>query len=186
MKAQLKIGYRTNNFINCVIKLKYIFDTSAVLLLICDCKLFDELLSFKKNHVLDIPHKVYEECLIGKLSIEHLQKIEALFDIINVAKNEKLLPYFHGECEDGEFWVISHALNNKEYCCVIDEKFGRRLCEHFIIKKTGSIGIIKELYKLNIIKDDQLSVIELQIRNSSFYFTNNLLKELSSINDNVS
>lgn len=160
-----------------MVNLKYIFDTSAVILLLCDCDLYFPLLEFKKNN-LYIPRKVFEECLDKKRSEKEINKVKEIFTIVDVKQNKELLPYFHGEISDGEYWVISYALNNDSFCCVIDEKFGSRLCDHLKLKKIGSVGIIIKLFKLNLISKPCLSIIEKKIRKSTFYFTEELLKEL--------
>lgn len=161
--------------------MNYIFDTSSIILLICDCKLGNHLLRFSTDygHKLYAPKRVYEEYL-ENIQNESLFSINNVFDILDVKMSDKLLPYFHFDSSDGEFWVISHAIQNPDCCCVIDEKFGRRLCEILRIKYIGSIGIIKILIDKGIVTKTRLTRIEKSIRSSTFYYSEDLLMELRS------
>jgi predicted nucleic acid-binding protein len=67
---------------------------------------------------------------------------------------------------------------------VIDEKFGRDLCE-FLTQKmglrlrfTGTIGILKKMKKSGILSKRDLACIKSGIRNSRFYCKRELLNEL--------
>jgi len=160
----------------------YIFDASSVILLFEKCNLRNQLLKFSKFNKLCVPTRVKEEYLIGEnVNPSDIAEFEKVFSTINPTLEKVLLPYFHFDDRDGAIWVISHALRNPECCCAIDEEFGRRICALFEIKLTGAIGIIREMTIQNLLSDDDLRQIKVKIRNSGFYLSKKLLKELNGI-----
>ena len=64
---------------------------------------------------------------------------------------------------------------------MIDEMFGRSICENLGLKLTGTIGIIKELKSGGLLTSDDLKVIRIAIKNSRFYLSRKLLNELDDI-----
>jgi len=78
--------------------------------------------------------------------IENLRFLRMLLTISAVC-NRKLsfLIFF-------PIWVISHAWKNPDCYCVIDEEFGRKICNLFGVKLTGAIGILLKMEETGIIQ----------------------------------
>jgi len=108
-------------------------------------------------------------------------ELKKVFSVIKPTLQSVLLPYFNYDSSSGEIWVISYTLKNSECCCVIDEEFGRTIATLFETKLTGAIGIIKELRKQNLLSDDDLRQIRVNVRESGFYLSKKLLKELNEL-----
>ncbi len=147
------------------------------------CQLYAQLKSFSKIYTVLAPTRVMEEYSVGdrenpKPDIELFKQV---FNPIAVKADADLLPYFFNESTSGEFWVISYARQNPEFTCVIDEMFGRSICENLGLKVTGTIGIIKELKSGGLLTSDDLKVIRIAIKNSRFYLSRKLLNELDDI-----
>ena len=159
--------------------MRYIFDTSAIIVLLEICDLEDQLKRFSVENELHVPPRVAEEFLEG-CSIDP-SVFTAPFKVVNVDLEQELLPYFNFDSSSGEIWVISHVFKHQDYCCVIDEEFGRRICRFFGFKLTGSIGIIDELRKQGFLADDDLEQTRNKIRKSRFYLSKELLKKLDAI-----
>ena len=127
--------------------------------------------------------RVMEEYSVGdgenpKPNIEPFKQV---FNPIDVEADEDLLPYFFNESTSGEFWVISFARKHPDFICVIDESFARSICDNLSIKVTGTIGIIKEMKKSDILTQSDLKFIKTAIKNSRFYLSAKLLRELDEI-----
>jgi len=159
--------------------MKYIFDTSSAIILIEICKLAPKLLEFSSSVELIAPAKVRDEFLEGT-SVEDALSFQKIFKIVSPNLKEDLLPYFHFDSNCGEFWVVSYSCENSDCCCVIDEAFGRERCNFLDLKLTGSIGIIKEMKKIGLINREDIRTIKSRIKQSDFYCTEELLKELDS------
>jgi predicted nucleic acid-binding protein len=106
-----------------------------------------------------------------------------VFHPAKVNLDNELLPYFNYDSSSGEIWVISYARHNPEFTCVIDEAFGRSICELFGLKVTGTVGIIKELKKFGLVNSNELNQIRLDIKKARFYLSKELLKQLDKICD---
>ena len=160
----------------------YIFDTSSVILLLENCGLKKQLLQFSQTNKLYVPTKVMEEYAKGEgVTASKITDFKKVFSVSNSTLERVLLPYFNFDDSSGEIWVISYALRNPESCCVIDEEFGRNVATLFETKLTGAIGIIKELKSQNLLSNDDLRQIRIKVRNSRFYLSKKLLKELDKI-----
>jgi len=160
----------------------YIFDTSPTILLFEKCNLRKQLMELSKANKLYVPSIVFEEFKKGEnvkpVDIEEFRKI---FSVINPTLNRDLLPYFNFKDNSGEIWVISHALENQECCCVIDEEFGRNIATIFNRKLTGAIGIVRELKNCRLLSNDELRQLRVKVRKSGFYLSKEKLKELDEI-----
>ncbi|MCW3999996.1 MAG: hypothetical protein NWE93_07140 [Candidatus Bathyarchaeota archaeon] len=147
------------------------------------CQLFAQLKAFSKIYTILAPNRVMEEYSVGdgespKPSIELFKQV---FNPIDVNEDEDLLPYFFNESSSGEFWVISYARQHPEFTCVIDETFGRGICETLGVKVTGTIGIIKEMKNKALLTPEDLKAIRIAIKSSRFYLSAKLLRELDEI-----
>ena len=162
--------------------MEYIFDASSAILLFEKCDLRNQLLKFSKVNKLYVPTRVLEEYAKGEdIKPSDIAGFRKVFSVINPTLEQVLLPYFNFDDSSGEIWVISHALKNRECCCVIDEEFGRNIATLFETKLTGAIGIIKELKSQNLLSDDDLRQLRAKVRKSGFYLSKKLLKELDKI-----
>ncbi|MCJ7634772.1 hypothetical protein MUP77_20570 [Candidatus Bathyarchaeota archaeon] len=160
---------------------EYIFDTSALIILVEKCELTNALLKFAEERELYVPLRVKNEFFAGKNVKHHDPVFQDCFTSLDVPLAEELLPYFNFDPTSGEIWVISYALKNPSCSCVIDEEFGRSICRLFSINLTGAIGIISEMKKGGILSSSDLRCIREKIRNTRFYLSKNLCDELDRI-----
>jgi predicted nucleic acid-binding protein len=156
----------------------YVFDTSAVIVLLEICGLEKQLQAFSSKNALYIPNKVREEFLDGcKIDKEAINA----FSLVNPPPSKRLLSYFVQHSNSGEFWTISHSCSNGNCVCVIDDGFGRDLCKFLGVKFTGSIGIIDEMKKQGYLSREDLLGIREKVRRSDFYLSKELLVKLDEI-----
>lgn len=158
--------------------MNYAFDTSATVVLIETCGLGEALRTFGHTNRLVTPRRVKEEYLNGTRPERDLGAFESTFETVDVVVDSELLPYFGFDADCGEINVISYALHIEKSCCVIDEGFGRRICALFGLSLTGSLGIIKELGRLELISKKEKRSIHRRLRHSSFYLSKELLREI--------
>lgn len=137
--------------------------------------LVTELLGLSRSHELLIPQRVREEFLIGSITETDKANIDRVFDLIPVSLNEDLLPYFNFDSRDGAIWVISQASREENSCCVIDEKFGRSVCQTIGVRFTGSIGIIHLMMKEGVLKPADVKDLKARIKKSSFFQDDSLV-----------
>lgn len=154
------------------------FDTSAVIVLLEICGLRKQLQAFSMKNPLYISNRVREEFLDGcKIDRDAID----VFSLAPPILNKELLAYFNYKTNSGEFWTISHACNEGNCVCVLDDGFGRDLCEFLKIKYIGSIGIINEMKNQGFLSKKDLLEIREKIRGSNFYLSKNLLAKLDEI-----
>jgi predicted nucleic acid-binding protein len=168
-------------------KAKYFFDCSPTIRLLEKCQLYSPLKAFSKIYTISAPIRVMEEYSIGdgKNPKPSLELFKQIFNPITVRADEDLLPYFFNESTSGEFWVISYVRQHPDFTCVIDEAFGRSVCETLGVKVTGTIGIIKEMKIQNLLTLAELQFARLAIKKSRFYLSTELLHELDEICDHL-
>ncbi len=147
------------------------------------CQLKSQLLKFAEANTLCAPQRVLEEYEIGdgENPKPNLAVFREVFSLVSVTLDNELLPYFNYDSSSGEIWVISHALQNPEYTCVIDELFARNICNLMNAKVVGTIGIINEMKLVGILDSEDLKSIRTTIRNCRFYLSKDLLKKLDEI-----
>jgi predicted nucleic acid-binding protein len=104
-----------------------------------------------------------------------------IFSPIRPELDSELLPFFNYDASSGEIWVISYARLHPECCCVIDETFGRNICNFMNVKLTGTIGIINEMKLCGILDIRDLKSIRNTIKASGFYLSKELLQKLDLI-----
>jgi predicted nucleic acid-binding protein len=162
--------------------MKYVFDTSSVILLFEKCKIRKQLLRFSQKNKLCVPVRVFEEYKDGKeVNQTDIEMFQEVFQIVKPNLNEDFLPYFNFEERYGEMWVMSYVLTNSESYCVIDEDFGREISNLFKLKLTGSVGIIDEMKKQGFLSKNELEHLYYNVKHSGFYISKKLLKELHRI-----
>lgn len=158
--------------------MEYVFDTSAVIVLLEICGLEKQLEAFSTKNSVHVPNRVKEEFLDGcRIDRESIN----IFSVCNPVLDENLLVYFNQNSSSGEFWTISYSCSNHNCICVIDEGFGRDLCNFLGIKFTGSVGIIAEMKKSGFLSREDLLEIRNKIRRSRFYLSEELLEKLDFI-----
>jgi predicted nucleic acid-binding protein len=147
------------------------------------CQLRTQLLRFGENNDLVAPNRISEEYAVGdsKTARPNLVTFREVFSPILVEENRELLRYFHFDNSSGEYWVIAHALKHPDYICVMDDYFGRNVCSYFNVKLTGTIGILKKMKERNMLTSDDLECIRQVVKNSRFYLSKDLLRELGQI-----
>jgi predicted nucleic acid-binding protein len=147
------------------------------------CQLFSQLKAFSKIYKVLAPSRVMEEYAVGDRdnSKPDIELFKQVFNPIDVKADDDLLPYFFNDSSSGEFWVISYARQHPEFTCVIDETFGRSICETLGVKVTGTIGIIKEMKSKRLLTQEDLKCIRTAIKKSRFYLSAKLLRELDEI-----
>ena len=117
--------------------------------------------------------------MAGNRPERDLGAFERLFESVDVNVESILLPYFHYESTSGEINVISYVMQSKvSRCCVIDEEFGRKICELFDIPLTGSVGVMLEMRRSGLLTSRDMTDLRRRIRGSNFYFSNQLLNQL--------
>ena len=167
--------------------MKYVFDTSAVICLFEKCRLTEELLRFSRRNTLCIPQRVKEEFLRGNVSQTDKVDLEKIFNVERVALDSRLLPFFSYDDSDGAIWVLSYGLREPGSCCVIDEAFGRSLCEflrtilRLKLRFTGTIGVLKRMKTSGVLSQGKLRVIRDRIKQGDFYCDESLLNELEQL-----
>ena len=164
-------------------KAMYVFDCSPSIMLLEKCQLYTQLKEFSEICTVLAPIRVMEEYSVGdgENPKPNIDLFKQVFNPIEVKADEDLLPYFFNESTSGEFWVISYAKQHPEFICVIDETFGRSICETLGIKVTGAIGIITEMKSKGLLTLDDLKAIRIAIKKSRFYLSAKLLRELDEI-----
>jgi len=158
--------------------MNYVFDTSATEVLIETCHLEYALRLLSQTANLIAPKQVRVEYLQGFRPERNIEAFDSLFKSVDEPVDSELIPYFHFDSDCGEISVISYALHNDGYCCVIDEEYGRRICVLFMLPVIGSIGLIKELVRVGIVSDKKRRTIRRQLRRSSFRISNELLRQI--------
>ena len=160
----------------------YIFDCSPAILLFEKCNLRKQLNLFRENNKLCVPLRVFEEFKNGKnVGSEDVTEFEKIFSVVNPTLHPDLLPYFNFIDSYGEIWVISYSLTHSEYCCVIDEEFGRGIARLYNLKLTGAVGIISEMKKQGFLSQNDLSHLVDDVKKSGFYISKKLCNALEEI-----
>ena len=147
------------------------------------CQLCTQLKAFSKFYTVLAPNRVMEEYSVGdgESPKPNIELFKQVFNPIDVKADDDLLPYFFNESASGEFWVISYARQHPEFTCVIDETFGRSICETLGVKVTGTIGIIRGMKNKGLLTVEDLKATRLAIMKSRFYLSAKLLRELDEI-----
>jgi predicted nucleic acid-binding protein len=147
------------------------------------CHLHTQLLEFGKLCTIFAPERVMEEYAVGDGQNPNpdLSIFRKVFFPAKVNLDNELLPYFNYESTSGEIWVMSYARRYPEFTCVIDETFARNICNLLGIKLTGTIGIVREMKKFGLLSPEDLNNIRQSIKNSRFYLSRELLRQLDEI-----
>ena len=160
----------------------YIFDCSPAILLFEKCNLRKQLNNFAENNKLCVPFRVFEEFKTGKnVEPEDVTEFKKIFSVVNPTLYQDLLPYFNFIATYGEIWVMSYSLTHSEYCCVIDEEFGRGIARLYNLKLTGAVGIISEMKKQGFLLQNDLYHLVEDVKKSGFFISKKLCKTLEEI-----
>lgn len=149
------------------------------------CHLRLQLLELAELCTIFAPERVMEEYSVGDGPNPQpdVAVFKEVFSPIKVEIDNELLPFFNYDSSSGEIWVMSYARKHPEFTCVIDETFARNICNLLGINVTGTIGIVKELKKFHLLSADELRQIRVDIKNSHFYLSRELLRQLDEICD---
>ena len=85
---------------------------------------------------------------------------------------------------DGESDAISLALQEKDNI-IMDEKIGRQVCRLYNLKPKGTLRILLEAYKNNIIKEDELKQIINDIIKYKFRIGADVINEFWNLFDKI-
>lgn len=108
------------------------------------------------------------------------RSFEKFFSSIRPELDNDLLPFFNYNASSGEICVISYARLHPEYYCVIDETFGRNICNLVNVKLIGTISIINEM-KLRNTGHRGLEIYPKHYKNLQIYLPKELLQKLDLI-----
>lgn len=127
--------------------------------------------------------RVFEEYCVGDREnpSPSPDAFREVFHPTDIKLDEELLPYFYYDSKCGEIWVVSYARQQPEFTCVIDEIFGRNVCALLDVKVTGTVGIIKEMKDYGCLSSEDLRNVRTAIKNSKFYLSRDLLRQLDQI-----
>ena len=113
----------------------------------------------------------------GRPTID-LGAVDRIFQSVSTTIKSELLPYFLNDASSGEISVISCVMQTPGSCGVIDEQFGRTVCETVGVDCTGTIGIVKRMVAEGVLDHGSLGPIRQKLKRSGFYLTDQLLNEL--------
>jgi len=157
--------------------LQLLLDTSVIIAFCTECKrpyLFEKLI---ENHFdLFVPigvaneikqsDKTYPEFkeLLHKKTIVILEKLD---------ENEvKTLNNKHPYLNRGEIEVILQGLKAKkkniQYYCVIDDRRARKVAQDYGLNLMGTIGLLENLYRGNVISSSEQTSIVHDLKTSGF------------------
>jgi predicted nucleic acid-binding protein len=163
-----------------------ILDSSVIILFLNDIDgtEYFKLLS-QNNSRLHIPISVYNE-IIDNCQIIELNTLISQNVIIKMVSNDPkdeiaLKRRFPG-LGNGEINVLCWGIKLKDsgthYCCVIDEKLGRKAAQKLQLPLTGSIGLIKILKDRKLLSKEQIINIIEDIKASPFRVDEAVLRSL--------
>ena len=183
-----------NTFISAIIKeIKSVDLLSKCLVkydLITSLEVYKETKEGFDSHTI---HKFYE-----KIKTVKIDNKDFYFSLMEYLK--KRYPYLHkGEISTFLIALLNYELKNKNYYYVTDDGGMRKAVSKILKDKmfinllkteiikfnlTGTIGLIKRLYDHKILSDDELSIIIDDLRNSTFYITEDLIDFLRGRHEN--
>ena len=86
--------------------------------------------------------------------------------MLDLQSGEMSVAFLSGKCES----------EDKDYCCIIDEKYARKIFAQFTnFKFMGSVGFISALKERGILQRNQVDEIIKAIKKSDFRINNSYL-----------
>jgi predicted nucleic acid-binding protein len=158
--------------------LQLLLDTSVIIAFCTECKrpyLFEKL---TENHFdLFVPIGVANEIKQSDKSYSEFQKLLHKKTIVILEKldeNEiKTLNNKHPYLDRGENEVILQGLKAKkkniQYNCVIDDRRARKVAQDYGLNLIGTIGLLENMHRGNIISSSELASIIHDLKSSGFW-----------------
>jgi predicted nucleic acid-binding protein len=128
-----------------------------------------------------VPQRVIEEYFQGDNTRSGMPIFQRTFAPAKAKLESELLPFFNFDSSSGEIWVISYGLQNPNSVCVIDEDFGRSLCELFDLNFTGTIGILKKMKQMKLLCNSELKRTKRTIKTCGFFLSKQMSRELDAL-----
>lgn len=160
-----------------------------------------------KKYPVETSYEVYNETLTGfnedivktfysDITIKNKSSKSSYQLLLNYFKNR--FPYLHdGEVSSFLIALLEYHLEDKPYYYVSDDNRMRQVCRKelgedeiflktikkadFIPNFVGTIGLIKHLFVRNLINKNDLKKIILEIENSTFRITPDIIKALEGL-----
>jgi len=122
-----------------------------------------------------IPEAVFEEVERGGgIVVPKLDNIEWIKIIPDIRTYENSLLY---QLDVGKRQVILNALQTPTDLLLIDDKIARNIAEFFGLKVKGTLGVLVEAKKRNLISSFKRKALE--IRDNGIYFSSRLIEEIA-------
>ncbi|MBI2449833.1 DUF3368 domain-containing protein [Candidatus Pacearchaeota archaeon] len=109
------------------------------------------------------------------------KKIRIIELIPKHSKFSEELRNIYSQLGIGESDAISLALQEKQKTIIMDEKFGRQVCKLYKIRPIGTLRVILEAYKNNIIKEQEFKDIIKGMIESKFRIGADVITEFWNI-----
>ncbi len=184
-----------------LVKTTKILDNTVISAAINEIKAVDLLSICSANYPLVTSKEVFYEACRGSL---RQIKNEGQIEIRDKAKDQKFTqiisylrdryPYLHeGELSAFTLALLDYACSGENYFLVTDDRAMRRRIKEIItspqittvcqtqiqnFNHTGTIGLIKRLHQKLCFSNEEIDGIITDLRESTFYITEDLLKEL--------
>jgi len=161
--------------------MKILFDSSSLILLIEKLNLREPLQKCVDRSIeLIIPETVWSEFTEKNKDEVDLSFIESNFKIAKTQICEELDRLL--DSDSGEIAVASLSKefqnNGIEYFCIIDEKYGSKVCRLEGLRVKGSIGFLLYLKENDLISGAELIEIKKKIQKSDFRIKREYLDKL--------
>ena len=158
--------------------LQLLLDTSVIIAFCTECKrpyLFEKL---TENHFdLFVPIGVANEIKQSDKSYSEFQKLLHKKTIVILEKLDekeiKTLNNKHPYLDRGEIEVMLQGLKAKkkniQYNCVIDDRRARKVAQDYGLNLIGTIGLLENMHRGNIISSNELASIIHDLKSSGFW-----------------
>nr|WP_300999239.1 DUF3368 domain-containing protein [Methanoculleus sp.] len=178
-----------------------ILDNTVISAAINEIKAINLLSICSASYALVTSLEVFHEACGGNL---HQVKKDGQIEIQDKTKDQKFIqivsylrdryPYLHeGELSAFTLALLDYACSGESYFLVTDDRAMRRRIDEIItspqitsvcqmriqnFNHTGTIGLIKRLYQKRCLSNEEIDEVIANLRESTFYITEELLKEL--------
>lgn len=151
--------------------MKIIFDCSPLILLIENLNLRGLFQNCRNRGMeLIIPETVWEEFIEKNKDGETLSFIRKNFRVVETEVSEEFDRLL--DPNSGEMAVASLSKefqnNGTKYFCIIDEKYGSKVCRLKGLNVKGSIGFLLTLKEMDLVSSTELCKIKGEIKKSDF------------------
>ncbi|MDK2891414.1 MAG: hypothetical protein PWR21_2046 [Methanoculleus sp.] len=184
-----------------LLKTTKILDNTVISAAINEIKAVDLLSICNENYAMVTSMEVFHEACGGS---RHRVTKEYQIEIRDKAKDQKFTqiisylcdryPYLHeGELSAFTLALLDYACSGESYFFVTDDRTMRRRIDEIIaspqitnvcqmqiqnFNHTGTIGLIRRLYQKRCLSNEEIDEIIANLRESTFYITEELLNEL--------